>query len=100
MQKLIYNHVQTIRKALITQVIEARNKIIQEDYPIKKRCVSSKNRKPLSLENNSKAIIKKKFNEKDIKAIDRMKNINKINLFNRMEMELKKELQKQKVQNP
>ena len=93
MQKLIYNHVQTIRKALITQVIEARNKIIQEDYPIKKRCVSSKNRKPLSLENNSKAIIKKKFNEKDIKAIDRMKNINKINLFNRMEMELKKELQ-------
>ena len=93
MQKLIYNHVQTIRKALITQVIEARNKIIQEDYPIKKRCISSKNRKPLSLENNSKAIIKKKFNEKDIKAIDRMKNINKINLFNRMEMELKKELQ-------
>ena len=93
MQKLIYNHVQTIRKALITQVIEARNKIIQEDYPIKKRCISSKNRKPLSLENNSKAIIKKKFNEKDIKAIDRMKNINKTNLFNRMEMELKKELQ-------
>ena len=93
MQKLIYNHVQTIRKALITQVIEARNKIIQEDYPIKKRCISSKNRKPLSLENNSKAIIKKKFNDKDIKAIDRMKNINKTNLFNRMEMELKKELQ-------
>ena len=36
MQKLIYNHVQTIRKALIAQVIEARKKIIQEDYPIKK----------------------------------------------------------------
>lgn len=92
MQKLIYNHVQTIRKALISQVKEARKKIIQEDYPIKKRSISSKYRKPLSLENNSKVISKQDFNEKDIKAIDRMKNINKTNLFNRMEMELKKEL--------
>ena len=92
MQKLIYNHVQTIRKALIAQVIEARKKIIQEDYPIKKRSISSKYRKPLSLDNNSKVISKQEFNEKDIKAIDRMKNINKTNLFNRMEMELKKEL--------
>jgi len=92
MQNLIYNHVQTIRKALIAQVIEARKKIIQEDYPIKKRSISSKYRKPLSLENNSKVSSKQDFNEKDIKAIDRMKNINKTNLFNRMEMELKKEL--------
>ena len=92
MQKLIYNHVQTIRKALIAQVIEARKKIIQEDYPIKKRSISSKYRKPLSLDNNSKVISKQEFNEKDIKAIDRMKNINKTNLFNRMEMELRKEL--------
>ena len=33
-----------------------------------------------------------KFSEKDLKAFKRMKNINKTNLFNRMELELKKEL--------
>ena len=92
MQKLEYNHVQTIRKELIEQIIEARKKIISEESHNKKRSVSSKYRKSMAIEYNQNLFNSQELTEKDIKAIKRMKNINRTNLSNRLELELKKEL--------
>lgn len=92
MKKVIYEHIENIRKGLINQVRAAREKIITEDKQTRKRSLSSKNRKTMDLSNKSKTINSLKFSEKDLKAFKRMKNINKTNLFNRMELELKKEL--------
>ena len=88
-QKFRYNHVDKIRKDLIERVREQRMKIIEEEEEKKrKRSSSSKYRTNIVLDN----INSKKFSEKDIKAFKRMRNINKTNLYNRLEMELKKEL--------
>ena len=92
MKKVIYEHIENIRKELINQVRAAREKIITEDKQTRKRSLSSKNRKTMDLSNKSKTVNSLKFSEKDLKAFKRMKNINKTNLFNRMELELKKEL--------
>ena len=92
MKKVIYEHIENIRKGLINQVRAAREKIITEDKQTRKRSLSSKNRKTMDLSNKSKTVNSLKFSEKDLKAFKRMKNINKTNLFNRMELELKKEL--------
>ena len=92
MKKVIYEHIENIRKGLINQVRTAREKIITEDKQTRKRSLSSKNRKTMDLSNKSKTVNSLKFSEKDLKAFKRMKNINKTNLFNRMELELKKEL--------
>ena len=92
MKKVIYEHIENIRKGLISQVRAAREKIIMEDKQTRKRSLSSKNRKTMDLSNKSKTVNSLKFSEKDLKAFKRMKNINKTNLFNRMELELKKEL--------
>ena len=92
MKKVIYEHIENIRKGLINQVRVAREKIIMEDKQTRKRSLSSKNRKTMDLSNKSKTVNSLKFSEKDLKAFKRMKNINKTNLFNRMELELKKEL--------
>ena len=92
MKKVIYEHIENIRKGLISQVRAAREKIITEDKQTRKRSLSSKNRKTMDLSNKSKTVNSLKFSEKDLKAFKRMKNINKTNLFNRMELELKKEL--------
>lgn len=92
MKKVIYEHIENIRKGLINQVRVAREKIITEDKQTRKRSLSSKNRKTMDLSNKSKTVNSLKFSEKDLKAFKRMKNINKTNLFNRMELELKKEL--------
>lgn len=92
MKKVIYEHIENIRKGLINQVRAAREKIIMEDKQTRKRSLSSKNRKTMDLSNKSKTVNSLKFSEKDLKAFKRMKNINKTNLFNRMELELKKEL--------
>jgi hypothetical protein len=93
-QKLEYNHVQAIRKDLINQVIESRKMIISENKNIKTRNASSKNRTSTSLENNNNQnfYLTRDLSDKDLKAIKRMKNINKTNLSNRLELELKKEL--------
>ena len=88
-QKFRYNHVDKIRKDLIEKVREQRMKIIEEEEEKKrKRSSSSKYRTNIVLDN----INSKKFSEKDIKSFKRMRNINKTNLYNRLEMELKKEL--------
>ena len=88
-QKFRYNHVDKIRKDLIEKVREQRMKIIEEEEEKKrKRSSSSKYRTNIVLDN----INTKKFSEKDIKSFKRMRNINKTNLYNRLEMELKKEL--------
>lgn len=88
-QKFRYNHVDKIRKDLIEKVREQRMKIIEEEEQKKrKRSSSSKYRTNIVLDN----INSKKFSEKDIKSFKRMRNINKTNLYNRLEMELKKEL--------
>ena len=88
-QKFRYNHVDKIRKDLIEKVREQRMKIIEEEEQKKrKRSSSSKYRTNIVLDN----ISSKKFSEKDIKSFKRMRNINKTNLYNRLEMELKKEL--------
>jgi hypothetical protein len=92
MKKVIYEHIENIRKGLINQVRAAREKIIMEGKQTRKRSLSSKNRKTMDLSNKSKTVNSLKFSEKDLKAFKRMKNINKTNLFNRMELELKKEL--------
>lgn len=92
MKKVIYEHIENIRKGLINQVRAAREKIIMEDKQTRKRSLSSKNRKTMDLSNKSKTVNSLKFSEKDLKAFKRMKNINKTNLFNRLELELKKEL--------
>ena len=92
MKKVIYEHIENIRKGLISQVRAAREKIITEDKQTRKRSLSSKNRKTMDLSNKLKTVNSLKFSEKDLKAFKRMKNINKTNLFNRMELELKKEL--------
>ena len=92
MKKVIYEHIENIRKGLISQVRAAREKIITEDKQTRKRSLSSKNRKTMDLSNKSKTVNSLKFSEKDLKAFKRMKNINKTNLFNRLELELKKEL--------
>ena len=88
-QKFRYNHVDKIRKDLIEKVREQRMKIIEgEEEKKRKRSSSSKYRTNIVLDN----INSKKFSEKDIKSFKRMRNINKTNLYNRLEMELKKEL--------
>ena len=87
-QKIRYNHVEKIRKDLIEKVREQRIKVIEEEDQKRKRCSSSKYRTNIVLDN----INSKKFSEKDIKAFKRMRNINKTNLYNRLEMELRKEL--------
>jgi len=91
-QKLEYNHIQAIRKDLINQVIEARKMIISEGNHNKKRSVSSRYRKSIAIDNNINLHHSKDLTEKDLKAINRMKNINKTTLSNRLELELKKEL--------
>ena len=91
-QKIEYNHIQAIRKELINQVIEARKLIISESNHNKKRTVSSRFRKSLAIENNINLYHSNDLTEKDLKAINRMKNINKTTLSNRLELELKKEL--------
>ena len=91
-QKIEYNHIQAIRKELINQVIEARKLIISEGNHNKKRTVSSRFRKSLAIENNINLYHSNDLTEKDLKAINRMKNINKTTLSNRLELELKKEL--------
>ena len=88
-QRVRYNHVEQIRKDLIERVREQRNKIIEEEEQKRqKRSSSSKYRTNIVLDN----INSKKFSEKDIKAFKRMRNINKTNLYNRLERELMKEL--------
>lgn len=92
MKKLRYDYIQLIRKDLIDQVREARKKMIEEGEEKTKRSVSSKYRKSMGLDNIN--INTGKFTEKDLKAFKRMRNINKTNLFNRLEIELNKELKK------
>ena len=92
MKKVMYEHIEAKRKELIEKVREARRIIIEEGDGdiIKKRCASSKYRKNIGLESSPHSSIK--FTEKDLKAFKRMRNINKTNLFNRLEIELRKEL--------
>lgn len=102
MRKYKYDQIEIIRKNTIDQVREARRQIIEDDLYKNKRCLSSKVRTNIHLSqddinnnnNNINDIKNQLFVDKDIKAFKRMKNINKTNLFNRIEMELKKVLDK------
>ena len=89
-QSFIYKCSQKIRIGLINRVREARNKIIEEGQYKSKRSTSSKYRKTMGLDGIINNVYK--FSEKDLKTFKRMQNINKTNLFNRLEIELNKEL--------
>ena len=93
MKRYKYEQVEIIRKNAIDQVREARKQIIEENLSNNnKRCISSKLRTNINLNNtsNKSKTNMQLFEEKDIKAFKRMKNINKTNLVNRVEIELKK----------
>ena len=93
MKRYKYEQVEIIRKNAIDQVREARKQIIEENISNNnKRCISSKLRTNINLNNtsNKSKTNMQLFEEKDIKAFKRMKNINKTNLVNRVEIELKK----------
>ena len=100
MQRKLYNYVEEIRRNRIEQIKQLRNEIPEEELTTstKKRCFSSKVRgqndynNSENQKNNQK--ISGQFLEKDIKSFNRMRNINKTELFNRMQIELKKELMK------
>ena len=89
-QKFKYDYCEEIRKRLIDQIRETKQKIIEEGEQKTKRSTSSKYRKSMALDNM--LINSNKFTEKDLKSFKRMRNINKTNLFNRLEIELNKEL--------
>ena len=100
MQRKLYNYVEEIRKNRIEQIKQLRNEIPEEELTTstKKRCFSSKVRGQNDYNNSenqkNSQKISGKFLEKDIKSFNRMRNINKTELFNRMQIELKKELMK------
>ena len=89
-QKFKYDYCEEIRKRLIDQIRETKQKIIEEGEQKTKRSTSSKYRKSMALDNM--LINSNKFTQKDLKTFKRMRNINKTNLFNRLEIELNKEL--------
>ena len=83
-QKIKFHYSEEIRIRKIEEIKELRNRIIEKEInQPKKRCFSSKVRDQ-RLSNS--------FLEKDIKSFYRMRNINKTELFNKMQIELKKEL--------
>ena len=100
MQRKLYNYVEEIRRNRIEQIKQLRNEITEEELTTstKKRCFSSKVRGQNDYNNSenqkNSQKISGQFLEKDIKSFNRMRNINKTELFNRMQIELKKELMK------
>ena len=99
LQQIKYNYIEEIRLKNIEQIKQLRSEIPEEEIaPIKKRAFSSKLRGQnnyLSYEEHStKNHPSNQFLDKDIKSFNRMRNINKTELFNRMQIELKKELMK------
>ena len=99
MQKIKYNYIEEIRLKNIEQIKQLRSEIQKDEIsPIKKRCFSSKLYGQSSHLNYPTSTNSRKlshsFLDKDIKSFNRMRNINKTELFNRMQIELKKELMK------
>ena len=91
-QKIKYDHVEEIRKRRFEQIKQLRSEIPENEIlSLKQRCFSSKLRgqNPLSQKKN---IYSHSFLEKDIRSFNRMRNINKTELFNKMQIELRKEL--------
>ena len=96
-QRIKYIYVEEIRKRNIEQIKKLRNEISEEDFSSKKRCQSSKIRgqnEYYNKTNQKNRKLSNSFVDKDIKTFNRMRNINKTELFNRMQIELKKELMK------
>ena len=101
-QRVKYNYEEELRKRRFEQIKLLRVELINEDEAVrlKPRCFSSKDRGQrgqnicMSLNGINDKRITNTFLEKDIKYFVRMRNINKAELFNRMNVELKKELLK------
>ena len=93
-QKIKYDYVEELRKRRIEQIKQLRNEIPENEVlSLKQRCFSSKIRaqNPYSQKKNT---LSNSFLEKDIRSFNRMRNINKTELFNKMQIELRKELMK------
>ena len=101
-QRVKYNYEEELRKRRFEQIKLLRVELLNEDEAVrlKPRCFSSKDRGLreqnicISLNGINDKRITNTFLEKDIKYFVRMRNINKAELFNRMNVDLKKELLK------
>ena len=95
-QRLKYDFEEDIRKKKINQIKNMRSHLTQDE--IKKcqfRCFSSKFRSNKSIKLNSSRKREKStatLNEKDAKFFNRMRNVNQVELLNKLQIELKKEL--------
>ena len=98
MKIMKYNYVEELRQKRFEQIRELRNELKEEDViPIKNRCYSSKLRgekNNMNVNSKNKKKVYYSFLEKDIKSFNRVRNTYKTDLFNRMQMQLKKELLK------
>jgi len=97
LNKIKYKYLKELRKKKIEQIKLLRNELTDKELAtFQRRCLSSKHRK----KNSEFESPKKKnsftsyFTEKDNKLFNRMRNINKTELFNRMQLELKKDFVK------
>ena len=97
-QTIKYNYVEELRKHKINQIKELRSEMTIEDIvPGNNRCYSSKIRGYNQYVKSSGKNKKKKyysFLDKDIRSFNRVRSTHRADLFNRMNMELKKELVK------
>lgn len=98
-QIIKYNYMEELRKKWINQLRIIRNEIAKGNgNPAIKRCLSSKlrNARNSYFNSNQKNYnnLEISFEKKDIDNFNRMRKINKTELSNRMQLELKKELLK------
>lgn len=98
MKIMKYNYVEELRQKRFEQIRELRNELKEEDViPIKNRCYSSKLRgekNNMNVNSKNKKKVYYSFLEKDIKSFNRVRNTYKTDLFNRMQMQLKKRINK------
>ena len=94
LRKIKYNYTKELRKKKINQIKIVRNELTDKELAtFQRRCLSSKHRtKNLEFETpKKKNSFTSDFPDKENKLFNRMRNINKTELFNRMVLELKKE---------
>ena len=95
-QKIKYNYEEELRKRRFDQIKELRRELNEDEIiPLKQRCFSSKERERninFNPNQNKYKKINNLFLEKDIRSFKRMSDINKAELFNRLQVELRKEL--------
>ena len=97
LRKIKYEYTEKLRKKKINQIKIVRNELTDKELAtFQRRCLSSKHRtKNIEFESpKKKNSFTSNFTDKENKLFNRMRNINKTELFNRMQLELKKEFVK------